>query len=106
MKAAATAAAEGIHAAAPAAGHAAARPAAVRLNPAKLVGSKWTACAPVDKEKHFMLVALVEPVPPAAVDYVTMEAVYTGRQFVIAWRQLRQRDCWRQGWLAAAGADR
>jgi tryptophan-rich hypothetical protein len=72
---------------------------APRLNPAKLVRSKWTACAPVNKEKHFMVVALVEPPPDAPVVDVIMEAVHSRRQFSLPWRALRQQGVWRQGWL-------
>ena len=76
----------------------AAAPARVQLNPAKLIKSKWTACAPVGKEKHFMVVAALEPAPPGPVVEVIMEAVISGRQFNIAWRELRDQDRWRQGW--------
>lgn len=74
------------------------RDTAVRLNPAKLVNSKWTAAAPVNKEKHFMVVAAVEPVPPGPIVEVVMEAVHSGRQFTIAWPELRERERWLQGW--------
>lgn len=70
----------------------------VRLDPAKLVNSKWTAAAPVNKEKHFMVVAAVEPVPPGPIVEVVMEAVHSGRQFTIAWPELRERQRWLQGW--------
>ena len=69
-----------------------------RLNPAKLDHSKWTARAPVGKEKHFMVVGLVEPLPPGPVVEVTMEAVHSGRQFVLRWRDLCDTTIWVQGW--------
>lgn len=69
-----------------------------RLNPAKLEKSKWTACAPANREKHFMVVALVEPVPPGPVVEVTMEALHSGRQFVLPWRALCDSSRWLQGW--------
>jgi tryptophan-rich hypothetical protein len=74
-------------------------PARLQLNPAKLVRSKWTACAPANKEKHFMVTALVEPVPGAPLESVTMQAVHSGRQFDIGWRQLCDGATWRQGWV-------
>lgn len=73
--------------------------AAVRISPAKLLRSKWSACVPVNKEKHFMVVALVEPEPGGALVSVTMEALHSGRQFTLEWRALRESTVWRQGWL-------
>ncbi|WP_426115394.1 TIGR02450 family Trp-rich protein [Massilia sp. PWRC2] len=72
---------------------------ALRLNPAKLLRSKWTACVPVNKEKHFMVVALIEPQPGAPIVCVTMEALHSGRQFALAWQALRESAVWRQGWV-------
>ena len=70
-----------------------------RLSPAKLGRSKWTALAPVNKEKHFMVVALVEPVPAdGPIVEVTMEALHSGRQFVLRWRDLCDTTIWVQGW--------
>lgn len=74
----------------------------VRINPAKLARSKWTAVAPVNREKHFMVIELVEPAeasPPAAVVDIVIEAVHSRRQFTIAWRELQDATRWRQGWL-------
>lgn len=71
----------------------------VRLNPAKLLRSKWTACIPANKEKHFMVVALIEPEPAGPVVQVTLEAVHSGRQFDLAWCALRDTAVWRQGWV-------
>lgn len=72
--------------------------AAVRLNPAKLLRSKWTACVPANKEKHFMVVALVRPDPDAPIDTVTIEAVHSGRRVDLPWRALCDAAVWRQGW--------
>lgn len=71
-----------------------------RLNPAKLAGSKWSACAPVDKEKHFIVIDLITPPEgeSAPATLVTMEAVYSGRRFVLPWRALRDAGIWQQGW--------
>lgn len=70
-----------------------------RLQPAKLLRSKWTAVAPVNKEKHFIVTAIIAPQPPATVlDEVTMEAVLTGRSFTLRWRELNDIAQWRQGW--------
>ncbi len=36
-------------------------PNALRLNPAKLLLSKWTAATPRNKEKDFIVVKLIQP---------------------------------------------
>ena len=75
------------------------RPPAPRLQPAKLLRTKWTAAAPVDKEKHFIVTALHLPqAPDTHIDTVTMEAVLTGRSFVLRWRELNDSARWLQGW--------
>lgn len=73
--------------------------AAPRLNPAKLARSKWTAVAPRNREKHFMVIELVEPQPGAPATDVVIEAVHSRRQFTIGWRELEDIDRWRQGWV-------
>lgn len=70
-----------------------------RLNPAKLPLSKWTAAAPVRREKHFIVTRLIEPVPPAVrPEWVELEAVHSGRSRVLAWRELLDAERWLQGW--------
>lgn len=65
----------------------------------KLLNSKWTAAVPVDKEKHFMVTALIAPEAPGTlVDVVTLQAVLTGRRFVLRWRELNDPSQWLQGW--------
>lgn len=65
----------------------------------KLLRSKWTAAVPVDKEKHFIVTALTAPEPPGnQVDTITMEAVLTGRSFILRWRELNDPAQWLQGW--------
>ena len=69
-----------------------------RLNPEKLLLSKWTAAAPRGKEKHFLVVALGRSAPDAPVERVTLEAVHTRRRQTMAWQALRDADQWLQGW--------
>lgn len=72
----------------------------LRLNPDKLLRSKWTAAAPCNKEKHFIVIKLIAPEPPSMqIDSVELEAVYSRRSFVLPWRELADSRCWRQGWL-------
>lgn len=68
-----------------------------RLNPEKLLLSKWTAAAPRNREKHFLVVALGRPAPDAPVETVTLEAVHSRRRQTMAWQALRDTDQWLQG---------
>ncbi len=71
-----------------------------RINPRKLLLSKWTATTPRDKEKHFLVTRLVPPLAPSeAVELVELEAVHSGRSQVLSWRELADVSLWRQGWL-------
>lgn len=70
-----------------------------RLNPKKLLLSKWTAVAPRRKEKHFIVTKVIEPEPPAMpIEFVELEAVYTLRSFTLRWRELTDVSRWLQGW--------
>ncbi|MCD5330520.1 TIGR02450 family Trp-rich protein [Chromobacterium piscinae] len=69
-----------------------------RLNPEKLLLSKWTAAAPRNREKHFLVVALGRPAPDMPVETVTLEAVHSRRRQTMAWQALRDTDQWLQGW--------
>ena len=76
------------------------RPAANPLSPKKLLHTKWTAVAPRNKEKHFLVTQVIEPVPPGSpVVSVEIEAVHSRRTQVIEWRELRDGSRWRQGWV-------
>lgn len=76
-----------------------AKPAPRRLQPRKLLLSKWSAAVPIDKEKHFLVTRLIPPEAPGTeIDCIEMMAVYTGRRFVLRWRELGERAQWLQGW--------
>jgi tryptophan-rich hypothetical protein len=65
----------------------------------KLLRSKWTAAVPVNKEKHFIVIALIAPEAPGTqVDMITLEAVLTGRSVTLRWRELNDAAQWLQGW--------
>ncbi len=75
-------------------------PAPPRLNPKKLLLSKWTAVTPTNKEKHFVVTKVIEPEPPALlIEHVELEAVHSGRVTVMRWRELTDVSTWRQGWV-------
>ena len=67
------------------------------FNPKKLMGSKWTAVKPINKEKHFM-VTEVEFDEEGAVLSCTIEAVMTNRSETINWKNLQGDEFWLQGW--------
>nr|WP_315393518.1 TIGR02450 family Trp-rich protein [uncultured Duganella sp.] len=70
-----------------------------RLSPQKLRLSKWTAMKPANKEKHFMVVELVEPESPGGpVVSVVLEAVHSRRRQTMPWRELEDLGRWAQGW--------
>ena len=70
------------------------------LSPKKLLLSKWTAVQPVNREKHFVVVRVIDPEPPAVrVAQVELEAVHSGRVRQLHWRDLTDPRVWRQGWV-------
>jgi len=70
-----------------------------RLNPNKLLLSKWTAAMPKNKEKHFLVTRLVKPEwPDAPVEHIELEAIYSRRSFILPWRDLTNTGQWLQGW--------
>ncbi|MBV1774593.1 TIGR02450 family Trp-rich protein [Burkholderiaceae bacterium DAT-1] len=72
---------------------------ATRLNPKKLLRSKWTTRMPVNKEKHFLVTRIVQPDDPdAPITHVELEAIYSGRTRVIEWKSLLEETVWHQGW--------
>ena len=74
-------------------------PARLRINPKKLLHSKWTAVKPLNKEKHFMVVKLLLPEDPlATIEFVELEAVYSNRIQLITWRELQNDRIWQRGW--------
>lgn len=66
------------------------------VHPKKLQGSKWTACEPQNKEKHFVVArTLPREGPPVT---AVLEAVVTGVEYEIPWRDLRDSAVWKAGW--------
>lgn len=60
-----------------------------RLNPKKLLLSKWTAVIPQNKDKHFLVTKLLEPeLPNLTVEQIELEAVYSKLSYIMPWREL------------------
>ena len=70
------------------------------LHPKKLLLTKWTAVTPVARDKHFVVVKVLEPeLAGAPVEWVELEALFSKRVQRLAWRELRDVAVWRQGWV-------
>ena len=69
-----------------------------RINPKKLLHSKWTAVKPKNKEKHFMVVTVEFDDESKDVVLCELEAVMTTHVYSIDWQELKDSDVWRQGW--------
>lgn len=68
-----------------------------RINPAKLLNSKWTAVKPVNREKHF-LISEMEFDEEGAVTLCKIEAVMSKNEYPIDWQELKNQAKWLQGW--------
>ena len=68
-----------------------------KINPAKLLNSKWTAVKPTNKEKHF-LVTDIEFDEQGVVLNCEIEAVMSKRIMPINWQELTDPLRWIQGW--------
>ncbi|MFT5482690.1 MAG: tryptophan-rich hypothetical protein [Halieaceae bacterium] len=68
-----------------------------KINPEKLLQSKWTAVKPVRKEKHFLVTEL-EFDEEGEVVHCLIDAVISNRSVRIQWRELQNNDNWLQGW--------
>ncbi|MBB1273086.1 MULTISPECIES: TIGR02450 family Trp-rich protein [Psychromonas] len=68
-----------------------------KINPQKLLNSKWTAVKPLNKEKHF-LITDVDFDEQGNVIFCLLEAIISHREAEISWRDLQDSECWLQGW--------
>jgi tryptophan-rich hypothetical protein len=70
-----------------------------RLSPKKLLLTKWTAVKPIAKQKHFLVSKVILPEQPSEkIEFVEIEAVYSKKTTLIAWRDLTNSELWLQGW--------
>ena len=68
-----------------------------RINPAKLLLSKWTAAHPRNKEKHFLVTELFCDEEGNVLD-IELQAVMTQRGERLPWQTLQNAEDWRIGW--------
>lgn len=68
-----------------------------RINPTKLLLSKWTAARPRDKEKHFLVTELFRDEEGTVLE-VELQAVMTRRAERLAWQTLQNAEDWKIGW--------
>ncbi|MGY2140069.1 TIGR02450 family Trp-rich protein [Pseudomonas reactans] len=68
-----------------------------RINPAKLLLSKWTAAQPRNKEKHFLVTELFRDEEGVVLE-IELQAVMTRRAERFAWQTLQNADAWKIGW--------
>ncbi len=68
-----------------------------RINPRKLLLSKWTAVQPVSGEKHFQVTEVYSGQGNAELE-VELLAVVSGRSRRICWRELKSAESWLPGW--------
>ena len=68
-----------------------------RLNPRKLLLSKWTAAHPLNREKHFLVTELFCDDEGTVLD-IELQAILTKRSERVAWQTLQDEQTWRMGW--------
>lgn len=69
-----------------------------QVNSKKLLHSKWTAVVPARNEKHFIVTA-VEADPDGHPVTCVVEAVHSGAERTLPWRDLKDTTVWRVGWI-------
>jgi len=68
-----------------------------KINPKKLLNSKWTAVKPMKKEKHF-IVSKIELDEEGVVVLCRIEAVMSKRSIPLSWHDLKDESNWVHGW--------
>jgi len=68
-----------------------------RLNPRKLLLSKWTAALPQNREKHFLVSELFCDEEGTVLE-IELQAVLTRRCQRLNWQDLQNDSAWQMGW--------
>ena len=70
------------------------------LNPKKLLLTKWTVVTPVAKQRHFLVIWVIQPnLPTDPMAWLKTEATEANATRTIAWRDLRKDGVWGQRWV-------
>ena len=68
-----------------------------KINPEKLLHSKWTSKHPLNREKHFMVTSLIRN-EECRVIGCELQAVINGNSNRINWTELENNEQWQFGW--------
>ncbi|PWQ98135.1 TIGR02450 family Trp-rich protein [Leucothrix arctica] len=68
-----------------------------KINPNKLLQSKWTAVTPENKELHFIVTKLIRDEDEVVVA-CDLEAVINKNSYQIDWQLLKDTEQWLMGW--------
>ena len=68
-----------------------------KINPEKLMLSKWTAIKPKQKERHFIVTKLVRDENEIIIS-CELEAVINRHIYQMDWQELKDCTCWQIGW--------
>ena len=68
-----------------------------RINPNKLLNSKWTAVQPVNRQRHFIVTKIIRS-DAGFVTACEIEAVLTRKLTELDWRELKDSSRWAMGW--------
>lgn len=68
-----------------------------RINPRKLLLSKWTAVRPQNREKHFLVTELFCD-EDGTVLQIELQAVLSQRAQRLDWREMENAEYWCMGW--------
>ncbi|MBV4483522.1 TIGR02450 family Trp-rich protein [Pseudomonas khavaziana] len=68
-----------------------------RINPAKLLLSKWTAAQPRRKEKHFLVTEIFRDEEGTVLE-IELQAILTLRAERLPWQTLKDPAAWHMGW--------
>ncbi|MEH3024170.1 MAG: TIGR02450 family Trp-rich protein [Pseudomonas oryzihabitans] len=70
-----------------------------RINPDKLLNSKWTATQPRERQRHFIVTRVHLPENDTGpIRLIDLQAVLTRRTWTLDWHELLDAECWLQGW--------
>ncbi len=68
-----------------------------RINPEKLLLSKWTALQPKNKERHFLVTELIRDQEEIVIG-CELEAILSKQSYQIDWKVLKDESNWLMGW--------